>query len=265
VSLVAIVAMAHGAALAAAPATPSVESFAARPPQLQKNHATEKIAAREMDLTAGHLKLKAGAHLYRIVGAMADPRVLALLDSAQAEPSLYGNDDWGWFFQAIDTPEKATELVELPLAGALIVKTPGQFQAILAAARKQRGFQEAQHVVNANPPSFGLSVAAQNGGAYHVQMLIGTFGDSGDLGYVGHFDCLVSREGRIVCKNTTCLSAIGAGNDAERSAMRAALTPAGSEKIAPLYKVTATNVQIPCDARFGANQYLNDYAQWPKE
>ena len=81
VSLVAIVALAHWTALAAAPATPSVESFAARPPQLQRNHATEKIAAREMDLTAGHLKLKAGAHLYRIVGAMADPRVFALMDN----------------------------------------------------------------------------------------------------------------------------------------------------------------------------------------
>jgi len=265
VSLVAVAALASWSALAAAPATPSVETFTARPPQLQKNHATEKIAAREIDLTAAHLKLKAGAHLYRTVGAMADPRVLALMDNAQAEPSLYGSDDWGWFFQAIDTPEKATELVELPLAGALIVKTPEQFQAILAAARKQRDFQEAQNVVNVNPPSFGLSVAAQINGAYRVQMLIGTFGDSGDLGYVGHYDCLVSREGRIVCKNTTCLSAIVAGNDAERAAMRAALTPAGSEKIAPLYKVTATNVQIPCDARFGAGQFLNDYTQWPKE
>ena len=55
------------------------------------------------------------------------------------------------------------------------------------------------------------------------------------------------------------------GDEPSHAAMRAAITPAGSEKIAPLYKVTATNAQIPCDARFGANQYLNDYTQWPKE
>jgi len=96
-------------------------------------------------------------------------------------------------------------------------------------------------------------------------MLLGISNEKDNLSYVGHYDCIVSREGRIVCKNTPCLTAIDPGDEPSRAAMRAALTPAGSEKSAPLYKVTATNVQIPCDARWDAGQFLNNYAQWPKE
>ena len=202
VSLLAVVAMAHRTALAAPPAAAPVESFAVRPPEIEKSHATDKIAAREVELTAGHLKLKAGARLYRIMGLKLDPREVAILGQSQAELALYKNHDWGWFFQAIDSPEKAVELVELPLAGAVIVKTAQQYQAILGAARQQRGFQEADHVLCADPPSLGLSVAAQDDGSYRVRMLIGICYDKDNLSYVGHYDCIVSREGRIICKST---------------------------------------------------------------
>ena len=94
VSLVAIVAMAHGAALAAAPATPSVESFAARPPQLQKNHATEKIAALEAEVRWGlpfpwgDLLFPAAAAAAVIVLAEIIPKVAARLASERIALAL---------------------------------------------------------------------------------------------------------------------------------------------------------------------------------
>jgi hypothetical protein len=220
------------------------EPFETASPVVRKNDPEKTVELRECELNLKHLKLKPRVKVYQNPEAgPSGPRTVLVSDDGQADLGC------GAFFEPIDTPEKAREFVELSLSRKAILKTPGQFKAVVAALKIDKSRVT-------EPPSYGLTVTPEPGLGYRVWVLYGypenDFVLGGDVDYVEY---CVTTDGRIGARYTHCVSAPWNGpsappvsNEERREwydAFKAALKADDSEVIPERVKATDKNATVP--------------------
>ncbi len=249
--------------------------FHTSPLELKRRPEPRQIPVREVQLALNHLQLKPGAKLYQGVELRGPQHEMLVLGQ---DGTALKSTNRGHFFQAIDTPAKARELVEIAYPGAIILKTHEQYQAIVAALKAIRGWDPARFLPVPEPASAGMTVTAEPGLGYRVTVLMvdceQRFGTQ-RLRHVVLREFAIAPDGRMGLWETVCLRApawmigypamwmpefpappetgpgpgqgkltappnLDAALNAYEAAIRSALTPAGWE-IIPLARTLAAN------------------------
>ncbi len=251
----------------------AVEFAYAHPFVLRRNRVGPQLPGRELQLKLAHLKPRAGLKAYRAIGSKHDPYTVLLLDDQQ---NYLWTSDRGFFFEAIDTPQKAQELFLLAHGDAVGVKNRAQFDAIVKVltplAKKQEppppggmglapgpmpceGFK-----LLAQPSSFGLSVTEEPGIGYRITTLLVEHNRyTRTLGDIRHHEAVVTTDGRIGDRAVLCVK----GPEAEHSRppmwvqpgptspghydglLRPILTPDGSQAVPRATVLTAREATFP--------------------
>jgi hypothetical protein len=155
-------------------------------------------------LRVKHLKLKPGVKLFqRNIGKAT---IVTFLTLGKREEPLDGLKR-GDFFQPIDTPEKAQELVQLAYPGHILVKNSTQYEAIVGAVT-QLGWKPGKYLKADKPPSYGVTVTGDARRGYRVKMLlIFQWRRSGTLRDLSYYEFRVARNGRLSGKETVYITA----------------------------------------------------------
>jgi hypothetical protein len=252
-----------------------VELFRTPPFTLKNNHETAKINAKESELSLKHLKLKPGVKSYRAIEVRHENRDFLVLGDQQAD---LRSENRGYFFEPIDSPQKAAELVEVGYPRAVIIETPEQYELIMKAL-KAKGWK-AENIPMEKPPSYGLKVTEEPQLGYRVTALMIDYIDYYSLGlrYVMYREFAVAPDGRLgITDEKTCIEApqtpYGAGPgwtqplpiDPEdyTQVLRLVLSADGSRTIPPVI-VTDRTVAVPCAEDSDADWFENDYDRWPE-
>ncbi len=260
----------------AAGKTTKVETFRTPPFRVKKNHESAKINVKECDLSLKHLKLKPEVKLYRAIELRHETRDLLVQGDYQA---ALRSENRGYFFEAIDSPQKAAELIEVGFPRGVIIETPQQYEAIKKAL-KEKGWKPGENIPVDKPASYGVKVTEEPGLGYRVTALMIDYIDYYSLGlrYVMYREFAVAPDGRIGMANETiCIEApqtpYGAGRgwvqllpiDPEEytKALRPVLSAEGSREI-PAVIVTDRRAAVPCAENQNADWFLSDYDRWPE-
>lgn len=252
-----------------------VDLFRTSPVSVKKNHQTEKVNMKECELSLKHLKLKPDVKLYREITQRLESRDVLMLGDYQAD--LRG-ENRGYFFEAIDSPQKAAELVEIGFPRGVIIETPEQY-GLIKKALKAKGWKD-EDIPLEEPPSYGLKVTEEPGLGYRVTALMIDYLDYYSLGlrYIMHREFAVSSDGRIgMGAETICIEAPQTPYGAppgwtQRSpidpeeytkVLRLVLSPEGSRDI-PAVIVTDHRAAVPCAEDQEANWFVDDYDRWPE-
>ncbi len=252
-----------------------VELFRTPPFTLNWNHKSEKINAKECELSLKHLKLKRGVKLYRAIETRHENRDFLVLGARQAD---LRSESRGHFFETIDSPQKTAEFVEVGYPRAVIIETPEQYELIMRAL-KAKGWKE-ENIKMEKPPSYGLKVTEEPQLGYRVTALMIDYIDYYSLGlrYIMYREFAVARDGRIgMADERICVEApqtpYGAGPgwtqplpiDPEdyTKVLRLVLSAEGSRDI-PVVIVTDRRAAVPCAEDTDADWFENDYDQWPE-
>ncbi len=113
-----------------------------------------KAQYRKVDLKLAHLKLADGVGMF----SRTDDRsnTWFLLYDGKRRCFHFETESRGAFFGPIDSADKARELATLDLGGAVVIETPKQYAAIVAAA-KSKGYKAGQRGLLADQPRwYGL-------------------------------------------------------------------------------------------------------------
>jgi len=165
------------------------------------NEEKETVPAREYALQTKHLKLKEGAKLYRVFRYKSDDvHFDELLLDAKSNTYLYGTGR-GYFFERIDSPEKAVELALLACSGGRIIKTQEQFKAVADGITDKKVIDEIK-----KPEFHGVSVSEEPGLGYCVRALV--IRPERSLNLLGDIDQVewnIGSDGRIGEKHVTCI------------------------------------------------------------
>jgi len=251
------------------------------PPLNPDTNGYEQTDAKVCELALTHLKPKPGLKVYetRTLRDMAVHRLI--LGDRQAR---LGSDDRGYFFESIDSPEKARELVELGLPKSLIINDAQQFDAIVAEMKQIHGWDPEQWMADAAPQWYGLTVEPVPGLGYRVRVLLFWHFDYGAFGYRNLYqrEYRIAHDGRMGVDEKLILQGpappygvppgwqpefgwkpvdlppdadpaerLGAipsntaAYDAQNDAVQKALKPGHHTQIAPRLKVTDAAAKIP--------------------
>jgi len=255
----------------------SVEFAYAHPFVLRRNRVGLQLTGRALQLKLSHLKPNAGLQAYRAIGVKHDPYTILVLEDQQ---NYLWTSDRGFFFEAIDTPEKAVELFLLAHGDAVVVKTRAQFDDIVRVLTPlaKRPEPPAKTVppggmgltpgplpcegfkLLAEPPSFGLSVTEEPGIGYRIRcLLIEHNRCTRVLGDIVHHSVVVTHDGRMGDRDILCVK----GPEAEHSRpplwvqpgptspehydrlLRPILTPGGSQVVPRPAVLTAQQATFP--------------------
>jgi len=254
----------------------NIETFNTAQFDPKRNHYSATISAKQCGFPLKYLKLKPGATVYRAVGQRHEMYDILLMGDRQAE---FTSVDRGFFFEPIDSAEKAGELIEIGYPGAVVIKTDDQYRAIVEAL-KRKGWQPGKHINVEEPPSFGVTVTAEPQLGYRVRALMIDHMDYYDLGLrnVMYREFAVASDGRIgIVRETNCIMApetpygappgwtqpLPLGPKGYNETLASVLTADGSEPI-PRVTVTDTRATIKCAADAQADWFVNDYQDWPE-
>jgi len=252
------------------------EVFNTEPLTPKKSQPAAEIQVKECLLPLKHLKMKPGAGLYRAVGIKQEPYNILVKDGMQAELETL---DRGFFFEAIDSAEKARELVEIGYPGAVVIETPAQYAASVQAL-KGKGWLPGKHLKNEKPPSYGVGVKPEPELGYRVSALMIDSVNYYGLGLRSLFyrEFAVAPDGRLGMDKEIELvqspqSQAGAAPGWSQPVplepkpyndlLRALLTPEGS-RVIPKVAVTEKKTSIKCAEGEKPEWYLGDYKDWPK-
>jgi len=259
-----------------------VDLFRTSPFSVKKNHQTEKVNMKECELSLKHLKLKPGVKLHREITLRLESQDVLMLGDYQAD--LRG-ESRGYFFEPIDSAQKAAELVEIGFPRGVIIETPEQY-GLIKKALKAKGWVETptrgkeQDIPVEDPPSYGLKVTEEPGLGYRVTALMIDYLDYYSLGlrHILYREFAVSSDGRIgMGTETICIEAPQTPYGAppgwtQRSpidpeeytkVLRLVLSPEGSRDI-PAVIVTDHREAVPCAEDQEANWFEDDYDRWPE-
>ena len=270
---------------------------------LTGHHATARAAARKETLALRHLKPKDGASFVRTMGLRHEPYDVATLGERQAlltsdaRGRFFGPiDSAEKAMELVQLAEPNAVVIKTPEQYQAIVeamkKVPGWDPAKFLPVAQPAAYG-AQVT---SEPGLGWRVRMLIAW-HHPYLRLG-------LRDVTYHDVRVATDGRMGVTETVCLRAPqtpygappgwlpefgftrepattapntggsvpnGPGSidpesaiDAHNKAIRSALTPAGSETIAPLIKVTEdrTDIAAPADRSGG---FITDHAQWPAQ
>lgn len=252
-----------------------VDLFRTSPFSVKRNHYTDKINAKECELSLKHLKLNPGVKLYRALQIRLDSSDFLMLGDYQAD---LRSESRGYFFEPIDSPQKAAEVVAIGFPRAVIIETPEQY-GLIKKALKAKAWKDEDIPVQ-EPPSYGLKVVEEPGLGYRVTALMIDHLDYYALGlrYIMYREFAVSPDGRIgMGTETVCIEApqtpYGAGPGWTQRApidpeeytkvLRLVLSPEGSRDI-PGVIVTDRRETVPCAAGQAADWFEDDYERWPE-
>jgi len=234
------------------------------------------IHVAECKLKVKHLIPKPGVMIYRAVGLNKVISDKLFTDDVQAPVDSTSR---GYFFDIINRPEKARELVELAFPNSAVINTPNQYEAIKNALRK-RGWKD-EHIPVPRPESFGVTVTEEPGMGYRVAALLVYYNryQAGGYSDVLYCEYAVGEDGRLGEKRTVCIR--GAQHEAARppgwqqpvpatpaeygEAIWSALIPGEWEVMPIRVAVTDTVATIPCAEGEPPEIYLQDVKAWPKE
>jgi hypothetical protein len=162
----------------------------------------QSISARKARLDLSHLQLREGG-LAALV-AREDGSSIPVL--AAEETQAWQPQGYGGFFQPIDSPAKARELLELQMPGHVIIQSRGQYQAILEAIKAVGWAQERD--ILAEPPAIGETVTEIEGLGYRVsQLSIDPLPQARNdaLGDIVYRDIYVTYDGRVGFAPVRCV------------------------------------------------------------
>lgn len=143
-------------------------TFNVRSPKPENNHPSERIRAHQAKLQLKHLKPKPGTSVHVAYGLKKTPYIILINDKQQA---LLQSSSRIAFFQTPQNEQQARELALLPFSGAMIIKTPQQYNAILAAV-KDLGWKVDRDILETQPESYGVTVTKIPELGYRVDMLM---------------------------------------------------------------------------------------------
>ncbi len=217
------------------------------------------IEVRKATLNVKHLKVFEGVKSYRAYARNGGAvNILASQDKQVWSPSSFG-----YCFRKIDTPEQAEELVCMQHPRGVLIKTRGQYDAILQAVRKL-GWKDAQDLP-AGPSTFAPVVTAVEGLGHHVQLLMIETSD-GTMGDVAHWEYFVSTDGRLGATRTVCIRGPKYGDDKKLKtpagpkkyvqAIKAVLTKEGVQTLPEYIRPTGEIVKISIPGDVDARNYL---------
>lgn len=242
---------------------------------LKRNHASETIAAKECALDLEHLTLKKGTGVARAVGQKHEVYdvLFSLTDGVQTEVRL---SERGYFFGTINAPDQARELAQLAYPKSVIINTPNQYRAIVAAL-KNIGWTD-QHIPVAEPKSYGVTVQEEPDLGYRVTMLLMDY----NRYLAGFQDVLlcefcIAHDGRMDAEETVCIKGpesetsrppgwtqpLPAGTAKYTDTIKAALLATETETIPNYVIVKDKKTRIPCRTDREPGGYLEKVEDWP--
>jgi len=233
------------------------------------------VKGRECELSLKHLKLKPEVRLCRVLGGKLEVSDILVMGDTQAN---IASTDRGLFFEAVDSPQKAAELVKVGYPGAVIIKTEEQYQAIVKAL-KLKGWKPEEHMKVGDPPSYGLIVKGEPDLGYRVSMLMLDYEITYGLGLrsLMYREFAVTPEGRIaIATETTWVRAPQSETGAPpgwmqplpmdprnyNEVVQPLLTEAGSENV-PRVIVTDRKTALRCAGDEDPQWYSQDDERWP--
>jgi hypothetical protein len=251
-----------------------IESFHIAPFAPKENNDSAKIDAKEATLSLRNLKLKPDAKLYRAVGSKLELYNILIAGDSQAELESRNR---GFFFEPIDSAEKAAELVKVGYPGAVIIKSAEQYRAIVNAL-EAKGWESGEDMSKDMPASYGIAVTLGPDLGYRVRMLTIDYTDLWNLGLqnIMFREFMVSPDGRIgIVKEIECVRApepetsrppgwtqlLPLNPKPYNEVLRAVLTPEGTETI-PNVILTDVKVAIPRAWEDFVRSYLK-FDEWP--
>lgn len=177
------------------------------PPILLLHPSQETIPARRMTIRTDALTPAAGVKAYQIFRRDGMQRIV--LETPRGQ--IWRRQDYGGAFEAIDTEEKARELVLLRHGGGIILSRPDEYQAVLDTAR-QLGWP-AKELPAAPPTSFGLRCTPVEGLGWQIDLLLVEARRDG-LGDLAAWQYFVCFDGRVGAKRKILLRAPREGSAA---------------------------------------------------
>ena len=145
-----------------------VETFSTRRYAPAANDPTQKIKVLKAELRTRHATLRPTVQLSKAEDV--NGRVQFLLQAGTYQATL-DSPDRGYFFSRIDTPAKALDFALVSYPHSVLIKTPEQYKAIVAALKKA-GWTDSQ--LTSEPPLPGVSVTEEPQLGYRVRaMLVG--------------------------------------------------------------------------------------------
>jgi len=236
------------------------------------NDADAKFKARKATLKTTHVALRQTVALHRAADVTGGTKDVLVVGDYQAP---LGSPNRGYFFEKIDTPQKAREFALIGFSDDVVIETEAQYQAIVKAL-KARGWQK-QHLAGI-PPALGVTVKEEPGLGYRVEATILIYSNSLKiLRGVVHVRCNVAYDGRLGQKVTRLVKApelpfgVAPGwkqpmpmDPADYDELLAGLlVDEGTQRIPSYVTVTDEVVTVPC-ARGEDPQTYKDPPQ-PKE
>jgi len=252
------------------------ETFNTETMNPRKNHSSETIHVKKCNLALKHLKMKPGVKLYRAIGGKHEPYNILVKDERQTE---LGTLNRGFFFEPIDSAQKAAELVEIGYPGAVVIENRLQYNRIVQTV-KSKGWQPGKHLKTEEPPGYGVSVRVEPELGYRVSALMIDRVNYYDLGLRSliYREFAVSLDGRIgIEKEITHVLSPESETGARpgwtqplpinpkpyNDLLRSVLTPDGS-RVIPKVIVTGEKASIKCAEGEKSEWFLIDYKNWPK-
>jgi hypothetical protein len=182
------------------------ETFHTVPADVGTRGNARLIPVREMKLGLRDLRLKPGTKLYQGVEQRGRIHEMAVLEKGAAD--LRGIHR-GYFFNPIDSPEKAQELITIAYPDGVVVQSAAQYQQIVAALKAIKGWDALQFLPVERPAAYGMKVAEVPGLGYRVTALMidreRREGQSAHYRNVTLREWNVSADGRLSLKETVCI------------------------------------------------------------
>ncbi|MBN1942538.1 MAG: hypothetical protein JW849_04505 [Phycisphaerae bacterium] len=212
------------------------------------------IDALRMDIRTRHLKPSAGVRAYRVGRRGETPGTVL----AGPRGQIWRRSNFGGAFETINSAEKALELVELQHPGGVILRTRGQYDAVVNAARKL-GWP-AEDLPQTAPEFPGPRITPIEGLGWRVEaILLEPRGDG--LGDLAAWDYCVCSDGRLGWKRRMLLRGPGGKAKAPVSegvysaAVLSDLGGLSPEIIPPRICLTDEMVKFPLPADRAAEEF----------
>ncbi len=220
--------------------------------------------------------MRPGVKPYRAIGGKHEPFNILVRGDRQAE---LGTLDRSFFFEPIDSLEKARELVELGYPGAVVIETSAQY-ALIVKALRAKGWLPDKQIKLEKPSSYGVTVRIEPELGYRVTSLMIDHTNLYDLGSrnVMYREFAVASDGRMgMDKEVECILAPESETGAPpgwaqplpmdpkpyNDFLRMLLTAEGSRSI-PKVVVADRKAAIKCAEGEEPEWYVNDYEDWPE-
>jgi hypothetical protein len=212
------------------------------------------IQAHLAELRKTELKLAEGARLCQAIDPSGRPHLLLWRQDRMCPLQSLTR---GMFFQKIDSPRKARQLVELAWPGSRQILSARQYEAVASAA------SQAGATIAKAPDSFKPDARPMASIGYRVQMVLLTCPHDDHPPEVWQIDCLVLENGQLASRSRQliapgkALSALPTYEDLLSRQYDALI----GQEIPLRVEITSQSVQIPCPPHARKGDWL-DPSHW---